>query len=138
MKLKFKVSQSTNLHPQIITGKIVSLLDDGKYRVNHVTDSRVEFDENPWKLMWNFEAAKRLDGGKFEISMLNNEVLITFTWYKNLMVTVLILAALSITLIHEGEYYAPLFFVAFYIIAISINIVTLRSIAREMLNKIVK
>jgi hypothetical protein len=107
MKLKFKVSQSTNLHPQIITGKIVSLLDDGKYRVNHVTDSRVEFDENPWKLMWNFEAAKRLDGGKFEISMLNNEVLITFTWYKNLMVTVLILAALSITLIHEGEYYAP-------------------------------
>lgn len=138
MKLKFKISQSTNLDPQIITGKIVSLLDDGKYRVNNVTDSTVEFDDDPWELIWNFEAVKRLDGGKFEISLLNKEALITFTWYKSLLVPAFILAAVSIILIHEGEYYAPLFFLAFYIIAISINIITLRSIASGMLNKIIE
>ncbi|WP_184550599.1 hypothetical protein [Mucilaginibacter sp. FT3.2] len=98
MKIKFKVTQSTGLAPAVVISKIVSKPDDSRYRVNNVTLSSVEFDEEPWKLMWNFEAVKRLDGGKFEISSLNNEVLITFTWHSNLLTPALMIAAFQFLL----------------------------------------
>jgi hypothetical protein len=138
MKIKFKVKQSTSLAPAVIIGRIVSKLDEGKYRVNDVTVSSVEFDEEPVKLMWNFEAAKRLDGGRFEINSSNNEALITFTWYSNLLTPALIIAALSIFAINHGDYYAPLFFVTFFTIAIGISMLMKHSIARSMLSEILE
>jgi hypothetical protein len=138
MKIKFKVKQSTSLAPAVIIGSIVSKLDEGKYRVNNVTVSSVEFDEEPFKLMWNFEAVKRLDGGRFEISSSNNEALVTFTWYSNLLTPVLMIAALSIFAIYHGDYYAPLFFVTFFTIAIGISLVVKHSTARSMLSEVLE
>jgi hypothetical protein len=136
MKISCKTIQSTTLAPHVIIGKIVSALDHRDYRVTNLTSSIVEFDDSPWKLMWRHEAVRRLSGGKFEIAISGNDTLITFSWYRSLWAQVLILAALSIAMISNGEYYAPLFFLTFYVIAITINIVTLRSIARDLLQAI--
>ncbi len=136
MKIRFKTTQSTTLAPNVLIGKIVSTLDQRNYRVTNINSNIVEFNDNPWKLMWNHEAVKRFDGGKFEATISGNNTLITFSWYRSLWSQILILAAPSIALISDGDYYVPLYFLAFYLIAITINILMLRGIARDTLQGI--
>jgi len=138
MKLKFKISRATNLNPQIVIDRITKKLDNDNYRILNVTDDTVEFDESPWKIMWNFQAARRLDGGKFEIHESDNLFSITFSYYRSLIAPVVILIAISVGLIIEEQYYAPLFFLAFYVIILGFNMITLRGVAEEMLDEIVK
>jgi hypothetical protein len=51
MKIKFKLTQTTHLAPQVLIDKTVSLLEGNDYRVTNLTGGVVEFDDNPWKLM---------------------------------------------------------------------------------------
>lgn len=138
MKIKLKTSQSTKLSNRTIIDRIISELNNSNYRILNTTNDIVEFDDSPWKLMWNFQAARRFDGGKFEISLRDNLTLVSFTYYRSLIWPVIILIVLSIILIAQGEYHAPLFFLAFYIFAIGINMITLKGIAEDMLTEIIE
>lgn len=138
MKLKFKISQTTDLAPEIIIDRIKAELDQNKYRVLSVTNNSVKFDESPWKLMWNFQAVRRLDGGEFEVSLQDNLTSVTFGYYRSLIAPIIIIIAISIGLIKDGEYYAPLFFLLFYVIALTFNTVTLKGVANEMLCEVMK
>ncbi|SDP60756.1 hypothetical protein SAMN05428975_2049 [Mucilaginibacter sp. OK268] len=138
MKLKFKISQTTNLAPEIIIDRIKGELDQKKYRVLTMTNSSVKFDESPWKLMWNFQAVRRLDGGEFEVSLQDNLTSVTFSYYLSLIAPIIILIAISIGLIKDGEYYAPLFFLLFYVVAVTFQVITLKDVANEMLSEIIK
>ena len=88
--------------------------------------------------MWNFQAARRFDGGKFEISLRDNLTSVKFTYYRSMVWPSIMLLVLSIIFITQGEYYAPLFFLAFYIFAIGINMITLKGIAEDMLTAIIE
>ncbi|MBB6110645.1 hypothetical protein [Mucilaginibacter lappiensis] len=136
MKLKFKISQTTSLAPEIIIDRIKAELDQNKYRVLNITNNSVKFDESPWKLMWNFEAMRRLDGGKFDVNLQDNLTSVTFSYYRSLIGPLIILTVISIGLIRDGEYYAPLGFLLFYVIALTFNAFTLKDVANEMLNDI--
>ncbi|NHA04652.1 hypothetical protein G7092_12635 [Mucilaginibacter sp. HC2] len=136
MKLKFKISQTTSLAPEIIIDRIKVELDQNKYRVLNITNNSVKFDESPWKLMWNFEAMRRLDGGKFDVNLQDNLTSVTFSYYRSLIAPIIILTVISISLIKDGEYYAPLGFFLFYVITLTFNAFTLKNVANEMLNNI--
>jgi hypothetical protein len=136
MKLKFKITQSTSLSPQALTGKIVSRLDDSGYRVINVSTNIVEFNEPMFKLMERTKAMRRLDGGQFEISLSGNQTSVTLNYYVSLTAYILLFIALSAFLIYKGEYYGILFFLVFYSFAIPIQIITQRSAAKDMLNSI--
>ncbi|MDF2432154.1 MAG: hypothetical protein JWP44_1785 [Mucilaginibacter sp.] len=142
MKIKLqilkKVTQSTSLDPSIIIDRIKANLDKEDYRVLKVTNNSVQFDDSPWKLMWNFQAVRRFDGGKFEINVQDNLSTVTLSYYRSLIAPVIILAAISVGLIKDGEYYAPLGFLSFYLIAITFNMFTLKGIAQEMLAEIIE
>jgi hypothetical protein len=140
MKLRFKISRLTNLDSQIVINRITNELEEKKYRVQNTTNHTVEFDDkhNPWEIMWNFQAAKRFDGGKFEVNFSTGLVTIIFSYYRSLISPIIILIILTIILIKDGEYYAPLFFLAFYIVAISINMITIRTVANELIDKILE
>jgi hypothetical protein len=137
VKLKFKIARSTTFHGWVLVDKILSELNKRDYRILNSTSSVVEFDDSPWKLMSNYKAVQRLDGGKFEISIDDNFKLVTFTYYRSVLWPVIILTILSVSLIAHGQYYAPLYFLAFYLIAITVNVVMLKSKAEEILNEIV-
>ena len=136
MKIKFKLTQATHLAPQVVIDKTVSLLEGNDYRVTNLTSSVVEFDDNPWKLMWRHKAMSRLDGGKFEIGLSGSQALITFNYHVSLTATIVIFIALSITLIKDRQYDGILFFLVFYLVAIPIHIVIQRHAAKDMLNSI--
>lgn len=136
MKLKFKIAQSTDLAPQVIVDKIKVKLDKDDYQILNITGDTVEFNDSPWKLMSRSKAFRRLDGGKFEINLKDDSTSVTLSYYLSLIGVILVLAVLSIGLIANGEYYAPIFFLAFYLIGITINIAILKDVANEMLNDI--
>ena len=138
MKLKFKISQTTDLAPEIIIDRIKAELDKNKYRVLSVTNNSVKFDESPWKLMWNFQAVRRLDGGEFKVSLQDNLTSVSFSYYLSLIAPIIILIAISIGLITNGEYYAPLFFLLFYAVAVTFQVITLKDVANEVLSEVMK
>jgi hypothetical protein len=136
MKLRFKITRSTSLSPPALTGKIVSRLDYGNYRVVNVTAHVVEFNDPPWKLMERTKAMKRLDGGQFEIRVSDTQILIIFNYYVSLTAPIFMFIGLSAFLIYQGEYYGILFFLAFYLVALPIQIIMQRGAANDMLNSI--
>lgn len=134
MKLKFSISQTTRLDPQIINGLILLKLKDEKYTVSDVTRNSVKFYDNPWKLVW--KEIKRLDGGKFEINPIDNSVLVSFNYYLSLILPIIILIIVSTILIIQGQYYAPLFFLSFYTMVLVFYAMILKGVATEMLTEI--
>jgi len=136
MKLAFKVSQSTNLDYNTIKNNALSVLELKKYRLVKITDNSVQFDESPWKLMWNFEAMKRFDAGEFQINVADGQGSVTLSYYVKLTTPLIAVAIISIFPITDGDYYAPLFFLTFFAVSIAINCLILKGIAAEMLNQV--
>lgn len=138
LRLTFKISRSTDLPIWPLVDKILAELNKRDLRIINSTSSIVEFNDNPWKLRWNFEAMGRLEGGKFEFSSTDNSILVTFSYYRKLLWPIVIFTALSISLLIHGDYYGPLFFLVFYVIAITVDVAMLKGNAGEMLDEILK
>jgi hypothetical protein len=77
-----------------------------------------------------------LDEGKFELSVSGDEALVTFSYYTSLTAPIVIFIALSVILIKDHQYHGILFFLAFYLFAISIQLITQRGTAKDMLKSI--
>jgi hypothetical protein len=137
IKLRFQVSQSTNHEPPIIIDSILLKLKDKKYNVIDVTDSSVKFKERPWVIMSNFRATMRLDGGRFEIGVSDNGMLVSLHYYYNLLTILLALTILEIFTISDGVYEGSIFFALFFFISSIIQIVISKGVAKRMLSEIV-
>jgi hypothetical protein len=136
MKIKFQVSQTTNLEPSIIIDRILILLKDKKYRIQEVTDNSITFDDDPWVLRWNFQQIRRLDGGRFEICASDGSKSVSFKCYLDILQTLLLLSAILIFLIVQWDYTGLLFLGLFILIVGSIQITTSKDVAREMVREI--
>jgi hypothetical protein len=136
MKLKYQISQTTDLEPQIIIERIRLKLEYKKYSVVDVTDSSIKFKERPWALMWNFEAVRRLDGGRFEIGVSGNGMSVNLLYYLNILPPLLALTALEFFTISDGVYEGSIFFVSFFFITGIIQTIISKGVAKEMLREI--
>jgi hypothetical protein len=67
MKLKYKIAKTTSLNSEDIINKILLLIDEKKYGLVNVTDSQVSFDDKRRLIVGNWEYARRLHSGTFEI-----------------------------------------------------------------------
>ena len=83
MKIKFRVSQLTNIDPQAIKGLIQLKLKD-EDKALEVTDKSVRFYDNPWVMRWNFQHVGRLDGGTFNIDVSDSGTSASLHFYLNL------------------------------------------------------
>lgn len=133
MKIKFRVSQNTTLDPKVINSLILLKLKDKKYDVLEVTDNSVKFYDNPWVLRWNFQQVRRLDGGSFNINVSNNTILVTLHFYLNLFPVLIGVSIPVIGTIVNGAYEGTIFFVVFIIVALFIQTIISKSVARDML-----
>lgn len=136
IKIKFRVSQATNLDLKIINGLILFKLKDKKYDVLEVTDNSVKFYDNPWVLRWNFQQVRRLDGGTFETTVSDNGILVSLYFYLNLFPGLIGVSIPVIGTIIEGAYEGTIFFIIFIIVALFIQTIISKSVARDILKEI--
>jgi hypothetical protein len=137
IKLTLQVSQSTILEPPIVIDRILLKLKGKKYNVIEVTDNSVKFKERPWVLMWNFQAARRLDGGSFKIDVSDNGISVSLHYYLNLLPLFVAVAILEIATIYNGAYEGSIFFAVFFLIGGIIQIITSRGVAKGMIKEII-
>ncbi|QTE37134.1 hypothetical protein J3L18_29170 [Mucilaginibacter gossypii] len=135
LKIKSQISQTTVLQTQAIIEKILFQLNEKEYRLINETDKSVKFDISQWQLRWNFEPT-RLDGGEFEVSTADNCTMVSLTYYNDLLIPLIMLAALSTLLLIDGQYEGIIFFGAFYLITGIIHLITSKTKAKELLNDI--
>jgi hypothetical protein len=80
MKLKYKISKSTELSSKTIINRILLKIQEKKYGLVSVTDSSVSFDENSGGLVWNWEYARRLHSGRFDVICDNSSNIVVFDY----------------------------------------------------------
>jgi len=135
-KIKFKVSQITQLDPKIINGLILLKLKDEKYDILKVTVNSVEFYDNPWVFRWNFQQVGRLDGGIFTIDTSDSQTSITLNYYLNVVQSFIGASIPLIGTIILHVYEGTVVFLAFIIIALSIQALISKNSARDLLDTI--
>jgi len=135
-KIKFQISQTTELDPEIITGLILLKLKDKKYDVLEVTRNNVKFYDNPWVWRWSFQQAERLDGGDFKIDTTDNCTSVTLNYYFNLWPSLIGVSIPVIGTIIAGFYDGAAFFIIFILIALSVQALISKNVARNMLSAI--
>jgi hypothetical protein len=85
MKLKFHISQITDLDPQIIKDLILLKLNDIEYTTLEVSNASIRFYDNPWVLLRRPQWRKRLDGGSFDIKVSGNKTSVILNYYFNIL-----------------------------------------------------
>ena len=135
MKINFRVSQVTNLDPEVINGLIQLELRDKRYDVLEVTNNSVRFYDNPWVFRWSGQQIMRLDGGIFKIDTSDNCISVTLNYYFRLWSLVGISIPVIGTII-EGVYEGTIFFVIVIAIAMFIQTNISKGVATDMLTKI--
>jgi hypothetical protein len=133
MKIRFQVSKITHADPQVIKGIIQLKLKDSEYVILEAPNNSIKFDDNPWILRWNHQQVRRLDGGIFEI----DNTSITLKYYLNLWQPLIGASIPVIGTIIAGAYKGTMFFIAFIFIALCIQTVISRNVAKDMLTSII-
>jgi hypothetical protein len=117
MKLKYKISKTTSLSSEDIINKILLLIDEKKYGLVNVTDSQVSFDDKRRLIVGNWEYARRLHSGTFEIINNKNTNIVVLEYlpiplFEFIWVGILVLA-FNIFSISNGENFIGLFTLLF-------------------------
>ena len=81
MKLKYKIAETTELSSETLINRIVSKIQEKKYGIVSVTDSSVSFDDNQRLVVGNWEYARRLHSGNFEIVNNKTSNIVVFEYY---------------------------------------------------------
>ena len=81
MKLKYKIAKSSELSCEAIIKKILFVLDEKKYGIVNVTSDSILFDDNRRLIVGNWEYARRLHSGTFEVVGQKNSNIIVFEYY---------------------------------------------------------
>lgn len=135
LKIKFHVSGETQMSNTAVFDRITDVLEYKKYRILSKTLDTLTFDDNIWRLRWNFEPI-HVDGGIFEVRPSIGGQSVSLKYYFNLLYPIIYIAFFLIILISNKFYDGLWFFGAFYSIAISISILRVRSKGRELLRDV--
>jgi hypothetical protein len=135
LKLNFHISQETNLSNSVIFDRIITELKNKKYRVLSVTLDTVTFDDNPWRLRWNFDPAQ-VDGGVFEVHAFDDKQIVSLNYYFDFLSVLGIIILMVIGAISEKFYEAIIFIISFYTITCIIELLRQKSKARALLTHI--
>jgi len=134
-KFNFHVSGESTSSNAAIFDRITTVLEYKKYRILSTTMDTVIFDCNPWRLKWNFEPTQ-VDGGLFEIYPSADGQSIRLTYYFNLLYPLFFILLFLVVLIHDRIYEPLWFFGIFYTIAMTVNVITVRSKGQALLRDI--
>jgi len=135
-RLKYEISQSTRLDPDIVRQKTISELREDKYRITQQTDERITFDNSgPPRFEMRGASASKLQTGILEL-MATEENTVKLTYFVSYKY---ILLALAVILILAYLYSVIMLVLgAFLIITFGIELVRQKSNAEELIARILK
>lgn len=139
MKLKYKIAKPTSLSSEDILNKILSVIEEQQYGIVNVTKSQVSFDNNKRLIIGNWEYARRVHSGTFEIINNGNTNIVVLEYlpiplFEFIWVGVIVLV-FNIFAISNGANIAGLFTLPF-IGQLIFKHYNLKSKAEEMLTRV--
>ncbi len=135
LRLKYQISGTTNLSTDVIIEKIKQELVNKKYRILDSNDQSIEFDINPWRMAPRGEEIK-ISGGKFEIGLIGEQVVVTLSYYNHIVMLLLISTVFMVFVSTSAPIELILVFALFFTIVITLAIIAGKSKGQELLNDI--
>ncbi|MEE1946641.1 hypothetical protein VRU48_16060 [Pedobacter sp. KR3-3] len=136
LKFKFEASQVTGLTASELVKNIVAILAKENYEIEDQTNRSIVFSQEPFGLVWNFEAPYLLDGGQFEFKELGAETTVVLTYFVSMAYSLLVFMAVMIFVVATGFYWGLLLFGAFFLFAGARQFFITKTVGKELLAKV--
>jgi len=140
MKLKYKIAKPTSLSSEDILNKILSVIEDQQYGIVNVTKSQVSFDNNKRLIVGNWEYARRVHSGTFEIINNGNTNIVVLEYFPITLIEFIgvgvIVLVFNIVALSNGANIAVLFTLPF-IGQLIFKHYNLKNKAEEMLTRVI-
>ena len=134
MKIRYKITYSIELDPNILIKNIIAELDKQGYKITNQTQNSVEFKYNIWGFGSRTEVFRNVDGGAFEI-ISENKTLIVFSFYVSPIFEILAASIAAIFGIIQD--YHIFVFIIFIAVMFIIRIISVRTAANRMMENII-
>ena len=140
MKLKYKITKTTDQSTTALIKRILTLIDEKKYGVVDVTKNSVSFDDKLRLFVGNWEDIRRVNSGRFEIIEIDYIRVVVFEYlpiavFEYIWVGILV-AAIEIVSFRYNAYAAS-FFVLPFLGQLIFKHYNLQRKANEMLDTVV-
>ena len=134
MKIRYKITYSIELDPNILIKNIIAELDKQGYKITNQTQNSVEFKYNIWGFGSRTEVFRNVDGGAFEI-ISENKTLIVFSFCVSPIFEILAASIAAIFGIIQD--YHIFVFIIFIAVMFIIRIISVRTAANRMMENII-
>jgi len=95
IKIKFQISETSQLESQAVIDKILVLLKKQNYIIENRTSSVISFKDDNWEIRPKGTGFRKVDKGSFEVTPANEGTLIRYTYYISFLpetvITIIIL-----------------------------------------------
>jgi hypothetical protein len=134
MKIKFQISETSQLEPQAVIDKILLLLKKQNYIIEDRTNSVISFKDDNWEMRSKNTGFRKVDKGSFEVTLANEGTLIRYIYYISFLPEIIITAIVlfgTFALSHLVLLIAlPLW------IQLGVRIYTLKDVSTEMIKRL--
>jgi hypothetical protein len=133
MKIKYqKLIRSTDIEPSVLLERMVAELNKAGYQITNQTQSSVEFKNNIWGPGSRTDVFKKVDGGKFNISL--EEKTVIFSYYLSPAFEILAFCVVAFFGIVRD--YHILFFIVFIALMFFIRIISQKIAGNRMMENL--
>jgi hypothetical protein len=136
MKITYHISGRADIQPSAISERILSLLDKPGYVILQNIGKTIEFRDNLWRFGSRSDVFGRVDGGRFEINIEGDGVVVNFDYYVSFVFWILFIGFFTFfALIKDIHilYFIPAILILFYF-----KVENVKSTAKGMMNDMLK
>ncbi len=134
MKIKYHLSQKTEINQEITLKRIISELDKHGYRIIDISENSIAFRNKFWLLTTRGEYFGRVDGGKFIISPEKEGTSVNFHFYESSWREISLIFFLVISSLIQDYHIA--FFIPLVLILFLLRIINVKSAGNEIAENI--
>lgn len=134
MKIKYHISETADIQSSLISERILLALDKPGYVIIRKTSETIEFYDNIWRLGSRSDVFGRVDGGKFEIKIENDRVVLNFSYYVS-PTSEILFSLFSIFFAISKDYHI-FYAVPIILIAFLLRVVNVKTTAKAMVRNI--
>jgi hypothetical protein len=134
MKIKFQVSETSLLEPQVLIDKMLLVLKKQNYIIENTTSNIISFRDDNWEMRSKNAVFRKVDKGVFEVAPTNEGSLIKYIYYVSFLPEIIITTIILVgffALSHLVLLIAlPLW------IQLGVRIYTLKDVSEQMLKRL--
>jgi len=141
MKLKYKITTSTELNSETIIKKILLIIEKKNYGIVEVINGSVSFDDHTGGFIGSWEYIRRMKSGKFEVINNGSSNIVVFEYYPIPVSEYIWVGIISLLPIGFGiinQVYIVSFISCLFIGQLIFKFYNLKTIANEMLSEVIK